>query len=151
MKSEPTPSISPAPVSAPAPAPTPALVPVHWSFLMLCQDQMIISIVNHGFNTARWSDISLCQNLLLLLLLFLLLLLLLFLLVAPCSLHMSCQDQMIISIIHRGFNTARWNDISLSQNLLLLLLLLLLMLLLLLLFQCQPNQTYCIAGKALLT
>ena len=41
---------------------------------------------------------------------------------------------MIISIINRGFNTARWSDISLSQNLFLLLLLLLFLLLLLLLF-----------------
>ena len=79
-----------------------------------------ISIINRGFNTARWSDISLSQNLLLLFLLLLFLLLLqllpLFMLLDPFSLHMLCQDQMIISIVNRVFNNARWSDISLCQT-----------------------------------
>ena len=123
--------------SKPAPALAPTSVPAHASSLVPAsrQDQMIISIIPRGFNTARWSDISLGQNQLqrLLLLLFLLLFFFLFLLLFPCPLHIYCQDQMIRSIINLDFNTARWSDISLSQNLLLILLLLLFLLLLLLL------------------
>ena len=133
IKSKPALVLAPAPVPAPAPSLVPVTAFSPCSLHMFSQDQMMISIVNRGFNTARWSDISLSQNQRQLLLLILFLLLPLFLLLFSCSLHISCQDQMIISIINRGLNTARWSDISLSQNLLLLLLLLLFLFLLLLL------------------